>query len=182
MFGNATETQFNDTDAKIKNMESNSAVVEHNFVVAGRRLDAMDMALTRMVESMRALQAAFTTPGTAPPQTCNMSTPVQPPQQPQPTAEAAGLNMFASCGQPAPPAACGGRPLGSYPENLPQPAQPGRIPTVVHPQGLTRHDGSPPIAQRDHVNPAPQVPGIPPSFNPPGCAAAASSFDEDAVP
>ena len=128
----------------------------------------MGMALTRMVESMRALQPAFTTPGTAPPQTFNMSTPAKPPQQPQRTAEAPGLNMLAGCGQPEPPAACGGRPLGSYPENLPQPAQPGMIPTVVQPQGLIRHDGSPTIAQPDRVSPEPQVPGIPASFNAPG--------------
>ena len=74
--GNVTETTFNDTDATINNIESYSAIIENSFVVAGRRLDAMDMALTRMVESTRALQTAFTTPGTAPPQTFNVSTPV----------------------------------------------------------------------------------------------------------
>ena len=74
--GNATETKFNHTDAKISNIESNSAITENKFVAAGRRLDAMDMALTRMVESVRALQNAFTIQGTAPPQTFNMSTPV----------------------------------------------------------------------------------------------------------
>ena len=68
-------------------MESNLAIIENHFVVAGRRLDAMDMAPTRMVDRMRALQAAFTTPRTAPPQTFNMSTPIQPSQQPQPTAK-----------------------------------------------------------------------------------------------
>ena len=71
---------------EINSLKSNSAVIEKHFVAAGRRLDYMDMALTRLVESMRALQAAFTTPGTAPPQTFNMSTLAHPPQQPQPTA------------------------------------------------------------------------------------------------
>ena len=50
--GNVGETTFNDTNAKINNIESNPAIVEKNFVAAGRRLDAMGMALTRMVESM----------------------------------------------------------------------------------------------------------------------------------
>ena len=123
---------------------------------------------------MRALQAAFSTPGTAPPQTFNMSTPIQPSQQPQPTAEAPGLNVFAGCGQPEQPAACGGRPLGLYPEKLPHPAQPGMIPTVIQPQGL--------LAPPNHVSPAPQVPGISESSNAPGCQAAASPFDENAGP
>ena len=129
-FGNVAETKFNEVGANVAGMESNFATIENNCVVAGRRLDAMDGALTRMVDSMRALQAAFTTPGTAPPQTFNMSTPIQPTQQQQqPTVGAPGLNAFAGCGQPEQPAACGGRPLGQYPENLPQPEQPGMDPT-----------------------------------------------------
>ena len=43
--GNASETKFNDTDAKINNLESNSASIENMFVVAGRQLDSVDMAL-----------------------------------------------------------------------------------------------------------------------------------------
>ena len=81
--GNVTETKFNDTDARINSIESNEVIIEINLVVASRRLDAMDKTLTRMVETMRALHAAFTTPGTAPPQAFDMSTPVQHPQQPQ---------------------------------------------------------------------------------------------------
>ena len=167
-------------------MGSSLAIIENNCVVAGRRLAAMDGALTGMVDSMRALQAAFTTPGAAPPQTFNMSTPLQMSQQPQPTANAPGLNLFAGGGQREPPAACGGRPLGTYPENLPQPLQQEIIATVIQPQGLlTRNDGSPSIAQANHESPAPQVPGFPESFTAPGgpgCAAASSPFDEDAVP
>ena len=114
-----------ETHAKLNDIEANSAIIEHDVVVAGRRIGSMDMATTRMVGSMQALQAAFATPGTAPRQTLDMSTPVHLPQQPQPTAEASGLNVFSRCGQTEQPAACGGRPLGSYPDNLPQPAYPG---------------------------------------------------------
>ena len=104
-----------------------------------------------------------------------MSTPIQPTQQQQqPTVGAPGLNAFAGCGQPEQPAACGGRPLGLYLENLPQPAQPGMDPTTLRPQGLT--------AAPTHMSPAPQVPGMPESFNAPGCQAASSPFDEDAGP
>ena len=74
--------------------------------------------------------------------------------------------------------------MESYPENLPQPTQPGLIPTVIQPQGLMRHDGSSPIAPPT-MSPAPQVPGIPASFNAPGgpgCPAGSSPFDEDAGP
>ena len=99
-----------------------------------------------------------------------MSTPILPTQQQQPTVEALGLNVFAGCGQPEQPAACGGRPLGLYPENLPQPALPGMVPTVIQPQGL--------MAPPNHMSPAAQVPGIPKSFNAPGCQAASSPFEK----
>ena len=60
------------------------------------------------------------------------------------------------------------------------------IPKVIQPQGLlTRNDASPPIAQPNHVSPAPKVPGIPESCTAPGgpgCATASSPFDENAVP
>ena len=141
--GTATETHFHDTDAKINDLDANSTIIENHFVIVGGRLDSMDIAMTRMMESMRALQAVFTTQGMALPQMFNMSMPSHPPQQPQPTAEAPGLNMFSGCSQPEPPAACGGRPLCSYPDNLPRPAQPGIIPTAVHSQAFVRHDGLP---------------------------------------
>ena len=49
---------FVDTDAKLNDIEANSAIIENKLAIAGRRLCSMDMATTRMVESMLALQAA----------------------------------------------------------------------------------------------------------------------------
>ena len=68
-------------------------------------------------------------------------------------------------------------------------------PTILQPQGLTAasHSGQFVFGQTDpvsggpqaaptHTSPAPQVPGIPESFQVPGCQAVASPFDEDAGP
>ena len=73
-YSTAPEKKVAEHDEQIRSSMNNSVIVENRFVSAGRRLDSVEMTMTRMMDNTRALQTAFTTPRTAPPQMFDTST------------------------------------------------------------------------------------------------------------